>query len=44
MYEQEGRKFSTRYKEHTQVVTNNNSKAGYSMYILNTGHGNGGIT
>jgi hypothetical protein len=41
---QTGRTFNTRYKEHTQVIRNNNSNSGYSNHILNTEHTYGTIT
>jgi hypothetical protein len=41
---QTGRTFKTRYKEHIQLISNNNSNSGYSKHILNTVHTNGSIT
>jgi hypothetical protein len=35
---QTGRKFNTRYKEHTHDIRHNNGNTGYSEHILNTGH------
>jgi hypothetical protein len=40
---QTGRSFNTRYKEHIRDIRRNNSNAGYSNYILNTGHSYGNI-
>jgi hypothetical protein len=42
--EQTGRTFQTRYKEHIQVIRNNNGNSGYSFHISNTGYSYGSIT
>jgi hypothetical protein len=40
---QTGRTFNIRYREHIQVIRNNNNNSGYSNHILNTGHTYGTI-
>jgi hypothetical protein len=35
---QTGKVFNIRYKEHTQIIKENNSNSGYLNPVLNTGH------
>jgi hypothetical protein len=38
------RTFEIRYKEHIQVIRNNNGNSGFSNLVLNTGHAYGNTT